>query len=1308
MGIKEQAHNGFLKPSKLQMDNLVNSIPGGIAIYKITDRFETLYFSDGVAKLSGFTRDEYAAYVKNNAVDIVYEEDKERLITAVGIAIERNEHLDETYRIYRKDGRLVWVRLNGIVMGEEAGVVIFHAVLQLPPRMAQLYDNLVSESKDIIYVSDINNYDLLYINDTGLRAVGKEKGDYSCKKCHEFLFGRSTPCEFCRIAQMNSQSFLERDFTYPINDKIYSLCGKLIDWNGIPAHVEYVYDVTEARLAQQKNAELMRQLQSTMDNLPGGMCVYMANENGFQPVVHNNAFFNIFGYSPEHQEQVLHTTNFLNVHPDDVQTLKEKVYDAIKTGESIEHSYRCFHDLKGTYIWIKMNAVIVAQGGGEKLCYVSYTDVTKEREAQESLILVQKSLEESRRQAQEALERYQQLVNAIPGGIAQYEVKDKKILTRYVSDGICALTGRTRSEREQMDSQDVLSITHQDDLPALLEGIENALAKRENFSFTYRINTKGGDVRWVNLSASYSCGANGEQLYQAVYTDVDKIKKIEQELLENQLRYEVSVKSSGINIWEYDIQSDKLYVVSNSSRIKQNCFYIENYINSTIEHGYVHPNSIPRFSSIFKRLQQGEKEVSEDIWYKTNDETGWWCERVTYTTAFDQNGKPIKAYGAGRDVTREKEAEKKFHEEISFRKALQSSNLASVIVDLTGNRVLEAIGDFDTVKALNGLSADEYFAATLRNITGADMQKEFLEKYSITHLINHFGSGEYVVSMQFTRLYDTMKVYWVNYSAHLIQNPETKHIIAHISCVDITDEKVMQTIMETVTKTDYDFFVVVDGSLNSARDYAVSGGQRLFDEKKPFDVQNEAWIRSCVCPEDVRRVVDECKIENAWKHASAGEPYKFSFSMEMPNGEIRRKQIQFTPISSERKTYLMSRIDANDIYEEQEAAKKTLQKALAAKSRFLSNMSHDMRTPMNAIIGFSQMALEYQDSPAEVLRDAMVKINDSGRYLLNLINNVLDMAKIESSKLTLHPEPIDADELFGSVVASVKPMMEKKNIEFIFETRNFVQNKVALLDKLLTQQIFVNLLSNAAKFTPMGGRVECITESLSFDGKYSKEKITIRDNGCGMSEDFVKKAFLPFEQEYSEENTEQNGTGLGLAIVKNLVELMGGTIQINSKKNAGTEIIIYLTTELVDKSILPQREGKKEAGNFSTEGKRILMCEDHPLNCEIAECLLSKKGFLVEIAGNGAQGVELLSRSPEGYYDAVLMDIRMPVMNGLEAAMAIRALDRKDVKTIPIIAMTANAFDDDVKKSLASGMNAHLAKPIDPEKLYDTLNEFLI
>ncbi len=986
---------------------------------------------------------------------------------------------------------------------------------------------------------------------------------------------------------------------------------------------------------------------------------------------------------------------------------------AVREDARVNYTYRVLNDTQNRYMWINLNGVVVPQGDGSKLLHVSYSDVSAEREIQDKLMQTQHVLDELRQKAQEALDNYQLLVNTVPGGIAQYEVRDGKILTRFFSDGICELTGYSQEERARMCNQDVLAVTYEEDLPLLIAAIQAAVSKKEELNITYRMNTKSGTPRWVHLNAAYSPGPQDECLYQAVYTDVDKLKRIEQELQENQLRYEVAIKSSGINIWEYDIREDTLDVVSNSSRIKQNCLHIENYIQSTLQNGFVREDSIGRFRSIFERLRRGEREITEDIWYKTTDEAGWWCERVTYTATFDHAGKPFKAFGAGRDVTREKEAEKKFHEEMSYRKAIQSDNMASVMVDLTDNRLLEINSTFSTILDLAGSTADYYFVQTAKTIIGEAYCKQYAMLFNKRKLLNRFASGEYVVSMELTRLYDTNQVYWVNYSAHLVQNPDTKHVIAHISCVDITSEKVMQTIMETIVKADYDTLVMVDGMFDSALDYGVEPDKHLYDENKSFEKQIEKRIRSCVCAEDVERVVSACKIDHIWRRIKDGKTYKFSFGMRTPDGEVRRKQLQFMVINSPRKTFLMSCIDVNNIYEEQRAVKEKLQQALLAaeqanhaKTSFLSRMSHDIRTPMNAVISLAALGQDCQ-SLAEA-QDYLQKIETSGQYLLAIINDVLNLSKMENHRAELRPEVVYLQDFIKDTIAIVMPTAKEKQIDLQIRQCG-ITSQYMKLDTTYVRQVVVNLLSNAIKFTPRGGNVEMILENISRTGSFVRNRMTVRDTGIGISPDFLSRVFMPFEQENLQNDTTRQGTGLGLAIVKSIVEQMNGRIWVESEKGRGSAFYVEwsLETATAEEVHNAWREEIPPALSVLT-GKRILLAEDHPLNAEIAEKLLEKKSLIVDTVPDGQTAVEHFRVTAPGYYDAILMDIRMPLMNGLEATQTIRALARPDAQTVPIIAMTANAFDEDVQKSLEAGMNAHLAKPIDPNKLYQTLARFIL
>lgn len=576
--------------------------------------------------------------------------------------------------------------------------------------------------------------------------------------------------------------------------------------------------------------------------------------------------------------------------------------------------------------------------------------------------------------------------------------------------------------------------------------------------------------------------------------------------------------------------------------------------------------------------------------------------------------------------------------------------------------------------------------------------------------------------------------------------------------------------------------------------------------------------------------------------------YSAVYGVYDENKNIRQKRVQYAYLDKESEQILITRTDVTDLLEQQkqqqnmlEAALLTAEQANSAKSDFLSRMSHEIRTPMNAIIGMSTIAAQSIGDDTQVA-DCIGKIGISSRFLLSLINDILDMNRIESGKMLLKNEKIPFEEFLNGINAICYTQAQAKNIDY----ENVVDSSVEdyyIGDAMKLQQVIINILGNAIKFTPHGGRVVLHVQQIKKDQFHAGIRFIVNDTGCGISEEFLPQLFEPFAQEHSGTTTMYSGTGLGLAICKSLVEMMDGHIEVRSIVGTGSEFTIdvkmgiteesrtrylnnphyhfeQLKTLVVDDDVtvceqamitlkemkikaewvdsgakaiqrvqekwnqqqfynmilvdwkMPGMDGietarrirtivgpdvtiiimtaydwanieqeAKLAGvnllmskpmfksslisaferalgkqteaatqvtpDFRFDGKRILLAEDHPLNVEVAKRLLEARGFVVEHADNGLRALEMYTTTPVGYYDAILMDIRMPQMDGLQAANAIRHLTKETARTIPIIAMTANAFDEDVQKSKMAGMNAHLAKPIEPQLLYQTLYDFI-
>ena len=380
-----------------------------------------------------------------------------------------------------------------------------------------------------------------------------------------------------------------------------------------------------------------------------------------------------------------------------------------------------------------------------------------------------------------------------------------------------------------------------------------------------------------------------------------------------------------------------------------------------------------------------------------------------------------------------------------------------------------------------------------------------------------------------------------------------------------------------------------------------------------------------------------------------------------------------------------------------------LEKANAAKSDFLSRTSHDLRTPMNAIIGLTALAL---DETSIMKKDLYLsQIANSSELLLGLINDVLDMDKIENGAIELRPQPYPYAEFSQLIHNMITPLCQQKNIDFIFDDPGI--KEVILADQVRFNQIFFNLLSNAVKFTPEGGAITFEIKSTGIHDNKMELDFLIADTGIGMSEEFMEHMFEPFSQEQRPADSSGPGTGLGLAIVKSMVDLMGGTIEVQSHLNEGTIFLIHLTMPLAEESVEFRSNVDIDKLYAVLRDKEILLVDDHPLNLEVAKKILEKREIRVTTASDGSIAVELFSQSELNRFDAILMDIRMPVMNGLEATKAIRALNREDARRIPIIAMTANTLDEDKDAATEAGMDAHLGKPIVPKELFECLYEWL-
>ena len=814
------------------------------------------------------------------------------------------------------------------------------------------------------------------------------------------------------------------------------------------------------------------------------------------------------------------------------------------------------------------------------------------------------------------------------------------------------------------------------------------------------------------------------------------------------------------------------------------------------------------------------------------------------------------AYCSYFDVSDLKESQIKtqvMYEELNKElEALADESLAALRSNLTKGVVEKVQGtdlyDCDRV----GAKIEDLFKTRMENMPIVSDREHYLKTFDLELLRQKYYRGEGASSLVIFSRRQSGRQCFIKYSASMRKDPGTGDVIVLGIETEYNNQRVTEILNNKVLAKQYDMVCyIVDGNYG-----VVIGDEANIPKGSIFPKERygtySTYIENQVYPviygtqEEKNAVHNALKAESIKKELENSESYTVDVPCEI-EGEIFNKRFMFYVVDRVANFYILLKSDITEVIREQQRQNKLLSDALAearyaseAKSSFLSNMSHDIRTPMNAIIGFTTLALQSLDSK-EKISEYLGKIQVSSNHLLSLINDVLEMSRIESGKIELDEQPCNLPEILHDLNTIIVAQVESKQQELHMDALNVTDENI-LCDRLRLNQILLNLLSNAVKYTPNGGKISVRIAQIESvqENQTAMYEIRVKDNGIGMTQEFAQHVFEAFERERSSTVSGIQGTGLGMAITKKIVDLMGGTISVKTEQNVGTEFIIQVrfkvnakkqklhkivelhdihalvvdddfdtcdsTTKMLahmgmrpewtlsgKEAVLRARQAKemgdgygvfiidwrlndlngievsrriREAlgeetpiimmtaydwpaikdeaesagvnefcskplfmselhhsleraiGNAENEnadeesenvekidfsGKRLLIVDDVDVNREIAQMMLEMHGFNVELAVDGEDALEKVKKSKEGYYDAILMDIQMPKMDGYEATKAIHALPEKYIQEIPIIAMTANAFEEDKKAALDAGMNAHIAKPIDEKKVLKIL-----
>lgn len=786
--------------------------------------------------------------------------------------------------------------------------------------------------------------------------------------------------------------------------------------------------------------------------------------------------------------------------------------------------------------------------------------------------------------------------------------------------------------------------------------------------------------------------------------------------------YKFMLQTAGLTVWEYDIDSKCIRFIDDySSRHISELLglppVIEDVPHSLLP--YVESRSEHDLLELYKQLEKGAETTAADIWFFEPVGRQDHCSRITYVTIFDEHHIPVKILGIGQNITAQKTAEEKYVQTFQQLAETHPLSLGSFHLNLTKNWCGDGKSPFPFVlKQQEKGTVDDYFLQFSKLIADETVRHRFFEIFDREKLIKDFHNGTASVSIEYPfEGRDDKEIYWRSGILYMIENPSTHDIEGVTYAVDINEKKKLELATEAAMTDLCDYIALINPKNNTTEFLTFkhySKTEEFLHRKTPYEQDDSYFIDHFIVPEEKESFREKTKLANLTSILAKEASYIITFRQISEDGKETRKQLRYCWLDRFRREIVVVQSDITEAYNLEQTRLHDLQQALdtankadIAKTEFISRISHDIRTPIGAISNMTEFAFQDIDQK-EKLKNDLEKIRTSNTFLLSLINDVLDISKIDSGKIEFHPEPYPFPEYIGNIQQMFEPLCRQKGLHLILSST--AECGIVIADKIRLNQIVFNIMSNAVKYTPSGGTVSYRSESRNIDNHTLMYGYTVRDTGIGMSNEYLANIFQPFTQDYMNPNRSkaETGTGLGLSIVKRLLDLMGGTISVSSELGKGTEVTVRITLPMISEKDYQTAYAAKQ--NITKDQRKklsgtILLAEDNEINREIAVRILNEFGLAVVCAENGEQAVRIFQEAEPDSFRTILMDLQMPILNGYEAAEKIRNMNRSDSSSIPIFALTADAFTEAAARCTKAGMNGQILKPIDPAQLYETLQK---
>ena len=1279
---------------KLNAQDIINAIPGGVAIYKVSDIFETVYYSDGVPALSGYSRDEYDLLIKQDAADLIYQEDAAMVIRKIRQVLEAGKSASFEFRKQHRDGHIVWVNVHARKIGEDGGHPLLQCVFHNISAFKQAREELAHVINSIpggiaaYDFNDMQNPRRLFCSDGVAKLFG-------CSDAADLQHYAANPWsmvfkeDYQRVYDAFQHMFISSDtldLSYRITrkDQVLEwvhLNGKAI--NGI-FYAVFTGMSDEAKLFQQISNEAAQGIY-VIDKKNHDLLYY--NENVELFLTGKNNAWGKKCYTALHDKQTPCTFCPLSM----IKNIEKPQELTFANGKSYE---------------IRAKEL---EWNGLPAYTLFINDITDKIT--------------SSRKTEQLEQFYQTLVQNLPGGIAviRFDMAKKQMLPEYISEGFAAMTGMSTDEAYALYKNDATAGVHPDDLDYIIGRLNQHLKKHlDTCESIYRLRKKDGSYIWIKNNSSLILSPNEIPLIYAVYSDITKEieaqNKLRQKYNDLLLRQQNYPLSNEILSGYCDITANRILRIYDKTGIdplQKFGFERQNFFKglaTLIESPEERQHFLNTFlnAPLLEKFAQGINSQELECFIRMpHDNSGHYLKCVINMIESPDNGHTIGVLSV-LDLT-----QFKINDQISMHLA-------------------HAHYDFIATCDFNSDSYQLFFTNSKANLMPPEQGSysknivAFLQTFTVPK------DREFCMEM-FDPANMQRRLYHENsYSFHYSLKDEQGHIYTKNMIVFLIDQRLNKVGMARADITDY---VREQRALLNTLAYTFEQLSIINLVTKEFTMYTRKSVLQNLSPykcADFNRALhklslpytklaaDETAAEKfslpviLSRLAEKPQGYEFTLPYLANDGSEKNKQINVLWGDEGHHTICLVRCDVTDIISAEKNSRSVLQNALdlaqeanRAKTDFLSAMSHDIRTPMNAIIGMTDLALDDLDN-RQHLSEYLDIIKSSSSHLLTLINDILDMSRIEKGKLKLARTSFNLSVEIDRFCSRYQLLMDKNSLNFLHNTELLHCNCIG--DTAQLQRIWDNLVSNACKFTPPGGTVTFSACELPSDNeRLGWYKFTISDTGIGIDSESLQHLFDPFFRSSDVISKHIEGSGLGLAIVKNIVDYKGGTISVTSRQGEGTTFTVTLPLHFDTEAEHPVEKPTHTFGSadFDFSGKSLLLAEDHPINQKVAELILEKTGAAVTIVENGLQCTELFTGSAKGSFDAILMDIQMPIMNGYEAAQAIRSSTHPQSATIPIIAMTANAFAEDIKNALSAGMNAHIAKPIDPQKLYETLAAYI-